>query len=72
MASASAFVKQQRISLALPSDTSPHIFPTQSFRDDTGLGVHSPDSAQAPDDAADVKKGKIRGIAGGDDAPDVT
>ena len=32
--------------------------------------MHSPDSAQAPDDAADAKKGKIRRIAGGDDAAD--
>ena len=69
-ASASAFVKQQRVSLALSSDPSPHIFPAQSFRDDTGLGVHSPDSAQAPDDAADAKKGKVHRIAGRDDAPD--
>ena len=54
----------------LPSDSSPRIFPAWSFRDDTGLGVHSPDSAQAPDDATDAKKGKIRRIAGGDDAAD--
>ena len=69
-ASASAFMKQQRVSLALPFNTSPRIFPTRSFRDETGLGVRSPDSAQAPDDAADAKEGKVRRIAGGDDAPD--
>ena len=32
--------------------------------------MHSPDSTQAPDDAADAKKGKIRRIAGRDDATD--
>ena len=64
-------MKQRRVSLALPSDSSPRIFPAWSFHDDTGLGVHLPDSAQAQDDATDAKKGKIRRIAGGDDALDV-
>ena len=69
-AAASASAKQRRVSLALALRLLPCIFPAWSFRDDTGLGVHSPDSAQATDDAADAKKGKIRRIAGGNGAAD--
>ncbi|TFK80293.1 hypothetical protein K466DRAFT_504161, partial [Polyporus arcularius HHB13444] len=49
--------KQRRVSLALPS--SPRVFPAWSFRDDTGVGVHSAD-AEGEDE---VKKGKMRKIA---------
>ena len=40
-AQAQSLAKQRRVSLALPSDSSPRIFPAWTFRDDTGLGVHS-------------------------------
>ena len=54
-ASSSAQLKpQRRVSLALPS--SPRVFPAWSFRDDTGLGVHSADVEE------DVKRGKMRRI----------
>ncbi|KAI0334190.1 hypothetical protein GY45DRAFT_1334399 [Cubamyces sp. BRFM 1775] len=58
-----SLAKQRRVSLALPS--SPRIFPAWSFRDDTGLGVHS---ADAPTDASSAttapeKRGKMRRIA---------
>ncbi|EIW56759.1 uncharacterized protein TRAVEDRAFT_170743 [Trametes versicolor FP-101664 SS1] len=58
----SSLAKQRRVSLALPS--SPRIFPAWSFRDDTGLGVHSGD----PEDDTSTtytpeKRGKMRRIA---------
>ena len=63
-AQAQSLAKQRRVSLALPSDSSPRIFPAWSFRDDTGLGVHSPDSPQ--DDDVEKKGGKMRKIANDD------
>lgn len=60
----SAFAKQRRVSLALPS--SPRLFPAWNFRDDTGLGVHSADSSGL----APEKKGKMRRIATGEDRAD--
>ncbi|KAH9943664.1 hypothetical protein B0H21DRAFT_810316 [Amylocystis lapponica] len=56
--------KQRRVSLALPS--SPRLFPAWSFRDDTGLGVHSADT-QRP---AQEKKGKMRRIESSTERPD--
>ena len=47
--------KQRRVSLALPS--SPRVFPAWSFRDDTGLGVHSADAGD------ELQRGKMRRIA---------
>ena len=52
--SATGTIKQRRVSLALAS--SPKVFPAWSFRDDTGLGVHSADVEE------DVKRGKMRRI----------
>ncbi len=63
-AQAQSLAKQRRVSLALPSDSSPRIFPAWSFRDDTGLGVHSADSPQ--DDDVEKKGGKMRKIANDD------
>ena len=57
--SSQAAAKQRRVSLALPS--SPRIFPAWSFRDDTGLGVHSGDAED--DEDGSEKKGKMRKIA---------
>ena len=48
-------LKQRRVSLALPS--SPRLFNAWTFRDDTGVGAHSPDTSLAPE-----KKGKMRRI----------
>ena len=59
-AQAQSLAKQRRVSLALPSDSSPRIFPAWTFRDDTGLGVHSADSPQ--DDDVEKKGGKMRKI----------
>ncbi|KAI0641054.1 hypothetical protein C8Q79DRAFT_920329 [Trametes meyenii] len=55
--------KQRRVSLALPS--SPRIFPAWSFRDDTGLGVHSTDAPSDPSSSTSgpEKRGKMRKIA---------
>lgn len=61
-ASPSQSGKQRRVSLALPS--SPRVFPAWSFRDDTGLGVHSADGA----DEDEEKRGKMRKIAADGDA----
>ncbi|GBE87059.1 hypothetical protein SCP_1003060 [Sparassis crispa] len=55
---ASPSLKQRRVSLALPS--SPRQFPAWSFRDDTGLGVHTAESVPE-------KKGKMRRIDNGAD-----
>ncbi|KAH9916411.1 uncharacterized protein BXZ73DRAFT_105849 [Epithele typhae] len=46
-AAAASSKPQRRVSLALPS--SPRVFPAWSFRDDTGVGVHSGDADE--DDA---------------------
>lgn len=62
--SSSAAHKQRRVSLALPS--SPRLFPAWSFRDDTGLGVHSGD----PTSLVPEKKGKMRRIENSNDRPD--
>ncbi|EMD35191.1 hypothetical protein CERSUDRAFT_116659 [Gelatoporia subvermispora B] len=61
----SSSLKQRRVSLALPS--SPRLFPAWSFRDDTGVGVHS-----SADSATGVpeKKGKMRKIAASSDHTD--
>ncbi|CDO68084.1 hypothetical protein BN946_scf184788.g15 [Trametes cinnabarina] len=58
-----SLAKQRRVSLALPS--SPRIFPAWSFRDDTGLGVHSADAPENSSSSASgpEKKGKMRRIA---------
>ncbi|KAI0632769.1 hypothetical protein C8Q77DRAFT_1158233 [Trametes polyzona] len=59
-----SLAKQRRVSLALPS--SPRIFPAWTFRDDTGLGVHSGDpqaDSSADATSAPEKKGKMRRIA---------
>ncbi|KAI0776703.1 hypothetical protein BD413DRAFT_602229 [Trametes elegans] len=59
-----SLAKQRRVSLALPS--SPRIFPAWSFRDDTGLGVHSDspaDSSTSTSMLPPEKKGKMRRIA---------
>lgn len=55
VSSAPSPLKQRRVSLALPS--SPRLFPAFSFRDDTGVGVHS-----AADSSSSEKKGKMRRI----------
>ncbi len=59
----SSLAKQRRVSLALPS--SPRIFPAWSFRDDTGLGVHSGDPEDDTPTATytQEKRGKMRRIA---------
>ncbi|OCH87178.1 hypothetical protein OBBRIDRAFT_736609 [Obba rivulosa] len=57
----SSSLKQRRVSLALPS--SPRLFPAWSFRDDTGVGVHSADSPGSVPE----KKGKMRKIAASSD-----
>ena len=59
--SSSQSAKQRRVSLALPS--SPRVFPAWSFRDDTGLGVHSADADADAADGDEEKKGKMRKIA---------
>ncbi|KAI0370955.1 hypothetical protein BV20DRAFT_994328 [Pilatotrama ljubarskyi] len=58
-----SLAKQRRVSLALPS--SPRIFPAWSFRDDTGLGVHSGDAeaASSSTTSGPEKRGKMRKIA---------
>ena len=64
-ASTSQAVKpQRRVSLALPS--SPRVFPAWTFRDDTGLGVHSAD-ADVPN--TPEKRGKMRRIASDEPEP---
>ena len=59
--SSSQSAKQRRVSLALPS--SPRVFPAWSFRDDTGLGVHSADADADATDGDEEKKGKMRRIS---------
>lgn len=62
--SAPSPLKQRRVSLALPS--SPRLFPAFSFRDDTGVGVHS--AADSSSTTSSEKKGKMRRIES--DRPD--
>ncbi|OSX56666.1 hypothetical protein POSPLADRAFT_1071881 [Postia placenta MAD-698-R-SB12] len=57
-------LKQRRVSLA--TNSSPRIVPAWSFRDDTGVGVHSIDSSGL----APEKKGKMRRIESSIDRTD--
>ncbi|CCM02282.1 uncharacterized protein FIBRA_04369 [Fibroporia radiculosa] len=56
-------LKQRRVSLA--SAASPRLVPAWSFRDDTGLGVHSGDQSSPSE-----KRGKMRRVDSGGDRPD--
>jgi hypothetical protein len=66
----SSHLKQRRVSLALPS--APRVVQAWTFRDDTGLDFHVPETETAHE-LMPVKRGKMRKIAVTDEADvDVT